>query len=93
MNTELDSLRALIDKIDLSLIGLLEERMTVSAQLASFKKRENRPVFDPEREKVKFEAISKHCLPETEKYILSVFRTVVNESKNYQTALLEEDHV
>ena len=49
--SQMDELRGQIEKIDEQMIDLFEERMGISAKVASYKKEHGIPVLDEEREK------------------------------------------
>ena len=51
MNDELKELRKEIDRIDKQIISLIDERMKISLKVGETKKKNNIPIFDPEREK------------------------------------------
>ncbi|MFW5720734.1 MAG: chorismate mutase [Candidatus Dojkabacteria bacterium] len=55
MNT-LDSLRQEIDTIDKSIIDQLKHRIAVAKVIGDYKKANNLPVYQPEREKLVIEA-------------------------------------
>jgi len=61
---ELDALRKEIDEINEQVISLLGRRMKVAKKIASYKKKNSLPVYDPEREdieRVKIEKLAKEC--------------------------------
>ena len=48
---ELDEIRLELDRLDTELIALFERRMELSLEVAKAKRRDNLPVYQPEREK------------------------------------------
>ena len=53
---DLSELRGQIDQIDDELVKLFAQRMEVAAQIGSYKKAHNLPVFVPAREREKLQA-------------------------------------
>ncbi|MBN3490831.1 chorismate mutase [Acholeplasma equirhinis] len=49
--TKLETLRLAIDQTDKELVRLLEERFKLVREIGHYKKENNLPIFDPEREK------------------------------------------
>ena len=48
---QLDEIRLALDALDTGLIALFERRMELSLEVAKAKKRDNLPIYQPEREK------------------------------------------
>lgn len=77
----LDKYRKEIDKIDDSIIELLEQRFNLVVEIGQYKKENNLPVFDAKREsaiKQKFK---------TKKYqdsLSNIYDTILKESKTIQ---------
>lgn len=81
----LEKQREEIDKIDSELIELLKRRMIVVNEIIDIKLENDIPVFDEAREE-KQKAKINNKLGDSiyKKYILSVFETILKESKEYQ---------
>ncbi len=88
--SEMDELRNQIEKIDASMIDLFEQRMEISAKVASYKKEHGLPILDKEREKILIERnTGKLKNSEFEVYYKDFFEGMLNVSKNYQHKLME----
>lgn len=77
----LDKYRKEIDKIDDSIIELLEQRFNLVVEIGQYKKENNLPVFDVKRES----AIKKKFT--TKKYqdsLSNIYDTILKESKTIQ---------
>ena len=88
---DLEELREEIDRIDLEIVRLYEERMQVSDQVGEYKIRTGRKVYDKDREKVKLEKV--RSLAHTEfnkKGITELFSQLMSMSRKRQFAMLEE---
>lgn len=92
MNKDLNTLREEIDRIDRSLVSLLEQRMGTASQIAEFKRENHLPVLDQSREDVKIRTIAAQCSPENSEYICRIFGSIISESRCFQTAILEDRH-
>ena len=88
----LPELRTQIDAIDRELIGLLEKRMDIAADIASYKRENGLPVLDAEREAEKLAAVSARCRAETAPHIAGIFRAIMAASRDLQAALTEGRH-
>ena len=85
---ELDALRQKINAIDGELAQLFCERMEVSRQVADYKRRAGKPVYDPARER---EIIARVAAGKEEPlagYEAVLFRTLFDVSRSYQHTLL-----
>ena len=88
--SQMDELRGQIERIDERMIDLFEQRMSISSQVAAYKKEHGIPVLDKDREKV---LIAKNAgkvkNKELEVYYKDFFEGVLNVSKSYQHKLME----
>ena len=88
---DLKEIRDRIDRIDNSLVELLEERMTIVEDVAKYKKENNMKIFDPKRES---EVIQKNTNrvknDELRKYIEKILNDIMSVSKEYQESKLYE---
>ncbi len=79
---DLSVLRDEIDQIDNEIVSLYEKRMQISAEVAAYKIRTGKPVFDKERERSKIEKLtamvpdsfSKNGIRELFEHIMSISR-------------------
>jgi len=93
MNT-LDKSRKRINQIDEELTKLFEERMHIVEDVLSYKKENNLPIFDQNREKAVL-AQTKSYLQEQNflNYQQQFMQTIMDLSKDYQHTLLSQDLV
>ena len=88
---DLSEIRDRIDKIDSSLVELLEERMKIVEDVARYKKENNMKIFDSKREE---EVIQKNTdrvkNNELKKYIEKILNDIMSVSKEYQESKLYE---
>lgn len=79
-------IRLHIDRIDIVLITILAERMSLMPEIGRYKKEKNLPIFDEDREvKImgKLKKIAKeHNLDES--FVEEIFLSIFNESKRLQ---------
>ena len=88
--SQMDELRGQIEKIDEQMIDLFEQRMGISAKVASYKKEHGIPVLDEEREKILIKRnVGKVKNRELDVYYKEFFEGVLNVSKKYQHKLME----
>ncbi|MBQ3099959.1 MAG: chorismate mutase [Clostridia bacterium] len=80
--------RQKIDEIDAQLIKLFTERMNTSAAIAEYKRENNKPVFDPARERDIINKITSETDPELESYAKTLYLTMFDLSRSYQKKLL-----
>ena len=84
----LDDLRNKIDSIDQKLLDLFEERMNVVSEIAVFKKANNLPTLDREREAEKLRSLGK-INPRIEPLAHTLFDTLFELSRSYQSTVRE----
>ena len=82
---DLKDYREKIDEIDEKFVYLFAQRMTLSAQIAAYKKEHNLPIHVPEREQQILEKISKMARPDLETYTHELFSFIFELSRNYQS--------
>ena len=91
MNDELKELRKEIDRIDKQIISLIDERMKISLKVGETKKKNNIPIFDPEREKEviagKIELLENK---ELSGLITTMYNDIMYASKQLQKHLIDE---
>lgn len=89
---DLNKLREQINLIDKEMLDLFEKRMDLSKSIAKYKKENNLPIFNKEREK---EVINnnKELLKNKEYsiYYEKYIQTLMDISKEYQSKLKEDE--
>ena len=89
----LETFRERIDKVDNELIRLFEERMTISGEIAAYKKDKNLPLLDRTREAAKLKEISDKISPEFEPYAHILYDMLFELSRSYQGSVKDNDSV
>lgn len=85
MSNDIKELRNIIDDIDYKIIKLFEERMETSIKIAKYKKDNNLPIYNKEREdEVISNNLEKVKNIELKKYTEDLLRFLMEESKKYQ---------
>ncbi|HBV67053.1 MAG TPA: chorismate mutase [Clostridiales bacterium] len=82
---DLNNARIEINRIDREIVLLLEKRFDFVAKIGKFKKENNLPVYDPEREKI----VISNCISylnnkEYSKAIKDVYRQIMDSSKELE---------
>ena len=81
-------LRDEINKIDMSLLNLIKQRMQVSLKIGEYKKKNNIPILDSTREKILIEKIidqnNNTQFKLDEKFIKSFWNNIMSYSKKLQ---------
>ena len=90
MKLDLNELRKEINEIDSEIVALFKKRMAISASIAEYKKAHGLPILDEAREKALLERVASLSGEELEAYSVELYRTVMELSKSYQKAKLEE---
>ena len=72
----LDELRVEIDKIDDQLIKLFQERMDVAVKIGEYKKNNNIPVLNSQREREKLNDVANKANPEMKSYLRYIKRLI-----------------
>lgn len=85
---DIDKIRAEIDEIDKSMTQLFERRMTVSEQVAAYKRENGLPTLNPEREKIVIQKAAdnlenKDFVP----YVTRFYDCLMQLSKDYQRSI------
>lgn len=84
---DLNDYREKIDSIDEQLVKLFSERMEIAGQIAQYKKENNKPILDVERERQKLLAVSGEAGEEMSAYAVSLYSLIFELSRSYQTRL------
>lgn len=82
---DLNNARIEINKIDKEIVNLLEKRFNIVMEIGNYKKENNLPVYDAEREKI----VIKNCISYLEnkhysKSIEDVFQQIMDSSKDLE---------
>ena len=89
MKTKLDIAREIINEVDSKMIELFKKRMEAAKMVAEYKKENNKPIYDKEREdaliKRNLEALNDK---ELEQYYKTFIEGVLTASKDYQKDLI-----
>ena len=85
---ELNEIRTQIDKIDEELVNLYKKRMKLCAEVAEYKRDNNMPVLDSARERALLTKISDMSGPEFEEYSRTLYSTLLDLSRAYQSKIL-----
>ncbi|MBP5276080.1 MAG: chorismate mutase [Lachnospiraceae bacterium] len=87
--SSIEELRKEIETIDMEMITLFEKRMSVSSKIATYKRENNMPVLDKEREKALIaKNVSNLSNKEFEEYYTEFFTGMLDVSKKYQHDIL-----
>ena len=85
---DINEFRDKIDELDKKIVSLFTERMDVAKEVASFKFANNKPVFDPERERELLNKIEKNAGDLYGNYARKLYGTVMELSRTYQHTLI-----
>ena len=81
--------RQQIDEIDSQIVDLFEKRMAVSNEVAKYKLKTGKPVFDKEREEQKLEKLGSMSHNEfNERAVRELFSQIMSISRKYQYGVL-----
>ena len=86
----LDELRIQLDDIDQQLVALFAKRMEICADVARFKKANNRPTLDSSRERAKLVAVSQMVPEELQTYVRSLYGQIFELSRTWQDNIINE---
>lgn len=90
---DLQELRRKIDAIDGEMILLFERRMKIAAEIAEYKRENNLPVFDPERERQKLQDLSGMAKKEHGAHVEALFSLIFEISRAEQEKILNSEEV
>ena len=88
---DLQSLRQRIDEIDDDIVRLFQQRMDVSAEIAQYKRQNNMPVFDPERERQKLYDVCCKVNEDRKAYVSELYSLLFTLSRAEQQRILNSD--
>jgi monofunctional chorismate mutase len=90
MKNKLDIAREIINDVDAQMIELFKKRMDAAKMVAEYKKENNKPIYDKEREEAlinrNLEALDNKDL---EQYYKTFIEGVLESSKAYQKDLIK----
>ena len=84
---EINELRQQIDAIDKELVDLFTRRMTVSGQIAEYKRANGMPVLVPARERAILQEVAAQAGPEMGNYTRVLYSMIFELSRSYQGKL------
>ncbi|MEG2000910.1 MAG: chorismate mutase [Evtepia sp.] len=87
---DLNSLREEIDTIDTQLLNLFTARMETVGKIADYKKQNNLPIFDQNRENEKLTQLAERIPKELRSYAQNFWLALFEESRQYQKDLTEQ---
>ena len=85
---DLNKIRTEIDAVDAELVELYKKRMTLSAQVAEYKRENNMPILDSSRERALLAKVSELSGKEFEDYSRTLYSTILDLSRAYQHRIL-----
>lgn len=88
---KLEKARAEIERIDKEMIKLFIERMNCTQDVISYKKENNLPILDSNREKQLIEKNSCFVPEELKKYYIDFLKGVIKVSKDYQKDIIDNE--
>ena len=81
---DLSIIREKINTIDNQIVELWKERMELCRSVAEFKKENNLPILDTQREKELLDRIKSMAGDELGDYSVSLYETIMSISRSYQ---------
>ena len=82
---DLEQLRQEIDKLDDEMVRLFGQRMEIAAQISDYKKENNLPIFQPNRERAKLQDVAQKAGPEMANYTRVLYSMLFELSRSYQS--------
>ena len=89
---DIKELRNIIDETDDKVCELLKTRMETSYKIAQYKKEHNLPILAPIRERKILSRLSAISGEELEMYIRTIYKTIFDVSRSYQTRLIGSEN-
>jgi len=90
-SADLNNFRQRMDKIDDEIVRLFEQRMDVSGEIAQFKRINNLPVHNPEREQQKIQELSGNVKKGREADISALYTLLFKLSRAEQERIIKEE--
>lgn len=85
---DIQTLRNEIDTIDSEIVKLFNRRMEAVEQIAAYKKQNNLPIYDSERERQLFDKVATLAGEKTETYIRTLYSVITDLSRSYQGKII-----
>ncbi|MBO5779364.1 MAG: chorismate mutase [Clostridia bacterium] len=86
---DITELRNEINQIDEEICKLFVKRMHTALKIAEYKKANGLPVLDADRERAVLQKVSDLTGEEFEAYARTLYQTIMDLSKDYQTEVIE----
>lgn len=80
----LEEYRKQIDAVDDEIVRLFQERMSIAAKIAAFKKENNMPILQPTREREKLAEVSRKSREDMQSYMRVLYSLLFELSRTYQ---------
>ncbi len=77
----IEQIRSEIDQLDSDLISLLEQRVVLAQEAGAAKNLENRPYFNPEREREIFERLRNRSSKIKPEQLVAIFREIISAAR------------
>ena len=82
---DIDSIRVKINQLDNELLRIFNERAALALEIGQIKKKLNRPIYDPKREKLIFDRIKQaNPGPLENDAVVRLFERVIDESRSLE---------
>lgn len=88
---DISSLREKINEIDNEIVKLWKQRMEIALEVAGFKKENNLPVLDAEREKELLDRVGNIAGEELDSYCRELYEKIMTISREYQQKHLNNE--
>lgn len=88
---DIKKLRDEINNIDDELVSIFQNRMKIAGQIAEYKKENRLPVSDRTREREVLHRLTGEVSPELAVYAKSLYNTLFDLSKTYQTSIIRPE--
>lgn len=84
---DIDEIRLKINRLDNELLRIFNERAALALEIGHVKKKLNRPIYDPKREKLIFDRMKQaNPGPLDNDAIVRLFERVIDESRSLERA-------
>lgn len=84
----METLRKEIDTVDAEIVKLFNRRMEAVKQVGEYKKENNLPIFDSERERKLFDRVASLAGEKNESYIRTLYAVITDLSRSYQGKII-----
>ena len=91
MNLDLNELRERINETDKEIVDLFVRRMSISADIAEYKRQNSLPVLDASRERELLDKVASLSGDGMENYTRELYITIMKLSRDYQNAVIIGD--